>query len=119
MVEINLLPEQKKRTKLLQLTPKKLILIVSLVIFLAVVGVCLIFIKNYYCNDLEKLETKITELQAEASNAALVSQEVAALEEQLGTYSHLFNNQPKWGEILADINDIIPSELWLTRLQVS
>jgi Tfp pilus assembly protein PilN len=119
MAEINLLPKSKRKNLFFNLHIYKALSLVLMLIILAAFLVGSSLNQSKMINELQQLEATIENLQTEAIKADTTNRQLIILEEQLSSYASLFNCQPKWGLILNDINSIIPSEIWLTRIQIS
>lgn len=114
MANINLLPVEIRKDLPIdwpKLLPKLILLglIIILIIFSLFFA---IFVYSLKLN-ISKFDTELIHLQPQVAHALELKNEISQLQEQVATLESLEQKQSTWNELLWDINERIPLDLWL------
>jgi len=100
-----------------EFTYQKLLLIGSSVILLATIMVGVQFLRaKYHERSLDKIKTDITRLEGERERLL----KAAPPKVNSGRHSELLtilSNTPKWGQLMLDVSNRLPSTVWLTQFE--
>lgn len=125
MATINLLPEAEKHKKVLKeegvkiplKIPKPFLLVLPpfiLLFFIILAG--LAFQVKSKKNSIAALDKKLSNLKASYQEIETLNKRKKELSDRLAFYQGLFENNILWSEKLSLINNVLPSQVWLTSI---
>jgi Tfp pilus assembly protein PilN len=119
MYKVNLLPPRMQREEIVDVR-RLLLTVVAVVVVLAVIGVVLGFEISY-----ASLKRQIADTNQQLAMLQPTVEMVENLQSQIGTmqstetdYKNALNRQVTWSDLIYKLNDIAPSDLWLTELDM-
>lgn len=118
--KVNLLPPQLQREGIIDF--RRLILIGGSTLLLAVILGCYgIFLINYLSmkNELASNKQQLASLSPLVTRVEGIVKERKELESTLEEYNVILKNHMAWSNLLYDLGDIAPIDLWLTDIDIS
>jgi Tfp pilus assembly protein PilN len=120
MYRVNLLPPKLQREEVVDL--RRLLLVAGItVLAVCIIGAGAFFAINYFNmrGQIAAATAQAAILQPTVANVENIRKQRMTMEAAATDYKALLNKEVIWSSLLYDLNNIAPTDLWLTKLEIT